>query len=145
MTISISSALWAFVPHEDWYVSWHLLCKAVLGHSWHTSLTQVTFGHIRLLTYTSLGTLCWAEYSLRGLTLLKTHVLWRQGLNGTIPGTSNKNLVVQILNGPAVLAKRDGVEGISPDVTGASLGIFLRITTTQGLPCLNTSRSMWRS
>lgn len=33
MTISIISALWAFVPHEDWYESWHLLCKAVLGHS----------------------------------------------------------------------------------------------------------------
>lgn len=59
-----------------------------------------------------------------------------------IPGTSNENSVVHTLNGQAVLAKRDGVEGIDPDVTRASLQIFPSITITQALPCLNTSGSV---
>lgn len=42
-------------------------------------------------------------------------------MNGMMLGTSNKYLLIQILNGQGVLAKRDRVEGIDLDVTGASL------------------------
>lgn len=59
-----------------------------------------------------------------------------------IPRTAYENLLVQTLNAQAVLAKGDGAEGLDPGVTGTSSGIFLSITTTQGLPGLNTGGSM---
>lgn len=81
-----------------------------------------------------------------GHSLLNIHILGKRGLNGMIPGTSYKKLVVQILNGQAVLARRDAVEGIDPEATtGAPSGIFLSITTTQGSPRLNMTGSVQRS